>query len=250
MNKLQVFNNNEFGNIRVLEINNEPYFILKDVMDILELSNVTELTKRLTPKGLSKTEVLTSGGIQDVWAMNEANFYKCVLRSNKPKAIEFEEWITSEVLPSIRKTGNYSVIPTNQLEPMEVLRNFFSVVDEHNTRLSKIENKIEAVAESVAENIISWREDITKRIKEIAKNTFKGDYKEAWNYFYNKLENEGRCKLEIRLNNMKNRYKNAGHKQTVINQLGKLDVINEDEVLRNLFIKIVNIEYAKFKIAS
>ena len=63
-------------------------------MDILGIKNITDLKNRLNKKGLSKTEVLTTGGKQSVWSVNESNMYKCVLRSNRPEAVEFENWIT------------------------------------------------------------------------------------------------------------------------------------------------------------
>ena len=106
-NEIKLFNNQEFGEIRTIIIDGNPWFILKDLMIILGLTNVTELRKRLNKKGLSKTEVLTKGGKQSLWAVNESNMYKCVLRSNKKVALEFENWITEEVLPMIRKTGAY-----------------------------------------------------------------------------------------------------------------------------------------------
>ena len=106
-NEIQIFKNKEFGEIRTITIDENPWFILKDLMGILGLTHSTNLMKRLNKKGFIKTTVLTNGGKQSVWAVNESNMYKCVLRSNKDEAIEFENWITEEVLPTIRKTGMY-----------------------------------------------------------------------------------------------------------------------------------------------
>ena len=106
-NEIKLFNNQEFGEIRTITIDENPWFILKDLMGILGLTHSTNLMKRLNKKGFIKTTVLTNGGKQSVWAVNESNMYKCVLRSNKKVALEFENWITEEVLPMIRKTGAY-----------------------------------------------------------------------------------------------------------------------------------------------
>lgn len=106
-NEVQIFKNDLFGAIRTVNIDGDIWFILKDLMGILGIKNITDLKNRLNKKGLGKIEVLTTGGKQSVWAVNESNMYKCVLRSNKPEALEFENWITEEVLPMIRRTGAY-----------------------------------------------------------------------------------------------------------------------------------------------
>ena len=106
-NEVQIFKNDLFGAIRTVNIDGDIWFILKDLMGILGIKNITDLKNRLNKKGLGKIEVLTTGGKQSVWAINESNMYKCILRSNKPEALEFENWITEEVLPMIRRTGAY-----------------------------------------------------------------------------------------------------------------------------------------------
>ncbi len=106
-NEIQIFKNDLFGEIRTVNIDGDVWFILKDLMEVLGLSHVTNLMKRLNEKGCNKITVLTTGGKQSVWAVNESNMYKCILKSNKPEALEFENWITEEVLPMIRRTGAY-----------------------------------------------------------------------------------------------------------------------------------------------
>ena len=84
-------------------------------MDILGLAHPTNLIKRLNPKGCNKITVPTNGGNQQGWIINEGNLYKCIARSNKPEALEFENWVTEEVLPTIRKTGKYDINKPKQL---------------------------------------------------------------------------------------------------------------------------------------
>ena len=107
MNELQIFNNEKYGEIRTAIINNEPYFMLADVCRVLEIKNSWDAKNRLNKKGVDTTEVLTNGGIQQATFINESNLYKLAFTSRKKEAEEFTEWVTSEVLPSIRKHGLY-----------------------------------------------------------------------------------------------------------------------------------------------
>lgn len=107
MNELQIFNSPEFGDIRTAKLENEPMFCLSDVCRALSLSNVTEVKKRLSEKGLSSIETLTKGGNQKLLYINEANLYKTIFQSRKESAQRFTDWVTDEVLPSIRKHGAY-----------------------------------------------------------------------------------------------------------------------------------------------
>ncbi len=107
MNELQIFKNSEFGEIRTKMISNEPYFMLSDVCRVLEIKNSRDSKNRLNEKGVATTDILTNGGIQKADFINESNLYKLVFQSRKPQAEKFSDWVTSEVLPSIRKHGAY-----------------------------------------------------------------------------------------------------------------------------------------------
>lgn len=104
---ITIFTNPTFGEIRTAGTADEPMFCLADVCRVLELSNITETKKRLNSKGLSSTEVLTRGGKQSMIFINEQNLYKVIMRSDKPQAEPFQDWVCGEVLPTIRKTGGY-----------------------------------------------------------------------------------------------------------------------------------------------
>lgn len=107
-NKLQIFKNNEFGKIRTAILNNEPYLMLNDVCKVLGIKNVSDTKSRLNKDGVGTTEVIDSmGRKQQATFINESNFYKVVFQSRKPEAEKFTDWVTSEVLPSIRKHGAY-----------------------------------------------------------------------------------------------------------------------------------------------
>ena len=107
MNKLQIFNSEEFGEIRTVVVNSEPMFCLADVCKALDISNAGNVKNRLSEKGIRSVETLTKGGTQALTYINEANLYKTIFQSRKESAERFTDWVTSEVLPSIRKTGSY-----------------------------------------------------------------------------------------------------------------------------------------------
>lgn len=108
MTDIKLFENPEFGQVRILLENGEPLFCLADVCNILEL-RVTDVKNRLEEEVVSIYPLSTNGGIQQVTFVNEEGFYSVVLGSRKESVKPFKKWVTSEVLPSIRKTGSYSL---------------------------------------------------------------------------------------------------------------------------------------------
>ncbi len=107
-NSLQLFQNAGFK-VRVIMRDSEPWFVAKDVCECLDLANSRDAVSRLDDdeKGVGKADTL--GGSQDMMLISESGLYTLVMRSNKPDAKVFRKWVTSEVLPSIRKTGGYGI---------------------------------------------------------------------------------------------------------------------------------------------
>ena len=111
MNELKIFQSEEFGEVRTVTIDGEPWFVGKDVAMILGYSNPRDaISKHVDDedKGVSKCDTL-GGGIQNLTIINESGLYSLVLSSKMPNAKKFKHWVTSEVLPSIRKHGMYAV---------------------------------------------------------------------------------------------------------------------------------------------
>lgn len=107
---LQVFYNEESNvNIRMEEVNNQPWFIAKDVCTALELSDVSMTVKRLEEDEKLIQTVLVSGQGREMWFINESGLYNLIFQSRKPEARAFRKWVTNEVLPSIRRTGQYRI---------------------------------------------------------------------------------------------------------------------------------------------
>jgi prophage antirepressor-like protein len=108
MNELKVFNNKEFGDVRIVDVDGSPWFVAKDICDVLGYSNSRDAIEVLDAD--EKNSVVFNDGIPgnpNKSIINESGLYTLVIRSNKPNAKEFRRWVTHEVLPTIRKTGGY-----------------------------------------------------------------------------------------------------------------------------------------------
>lgn len=105
---LQVFTHSIFGDIRIVhDEEGEPMFTVRDVCTALGLRNISQTVKRLHEEDVQKRVVHTTGGAQETWFTNEAGLYNMIFMSRRKEAIAFRRWVTSEVLPAIRKTGEY-----------------------------------------------------------------------------------------------------------------------------------------------
>lgn len=110
MNELQVFKSAEFGAVRTVEINGTPWFVGKDVAAILGYTNASKaLTDHVDAEDKLSNESLSSLGQRGGWLINESGLYSLILSSKMPRAKEFKRWVTSEVLPAIRRQGVYAV---------------------------------------------------------------------------------------------------------------------------------------------
>ena len=112
MNEIQIFNNEEFGDIRTVEINGEPWFVTSDIAKALGYRMASNLSRRIDDDDKGMQKVSTLGGQQDMAVINESGLYMAILGSNLPSAKKFKHWVTAEVLPSIRKTGGYNLPQT------------------------------------------------------------------------------------------------------------------------------------------
>ena len=109
-NEIKIFENEEFGSVRTMEINGEPYFVGKDVAEILGYANTSKaLIDHVDDEDKLNNETLSSIGQRGGWLINESGLYSLILSSKLPNAKKFKRWVTSDVLPAIRKTGSYSI---------------------------------------------------------------------------------------------------------------------------------------------
>jgi|SRR5665647_192240 len=120
MNELKIFKNEEFGQVRVLEKDGEPWFVAKDACDILEIKNTTDAVKRLDVDEVTRFNLGSLSGETNL--VNEYGLYSLILGSRKQEAKNFKRWITHEVIPSIRKSGGYIANQEN-LTPEQIMAN-------------------------------------------------------------------------------------------------------------------------------
>ena len=108
MNDLQQFSSAQFGDIRALSLDGEPWFVGKDVAQVLGYSNTKDaLSRHVDPEDKGGSQITTPSGIQTMTVINESGLYSLVLSSKLPSAKAFKRWVTHEVIPTIRKTGGY-----------------------------------------------------------------------------------------------------------------------------------------------
>lgn len=145
MNDLQIFNNEEFGEIRTVVVNNEPMFCLIDICKALKMSNPTMVAQRLDDDERTKLDLGRAG---DTNFITESGLYAVILRSDKPNAKKFRKWVTSEVLPSIRKNGGY-IAGQETLSDEELLSKALMVaqrkIDEKNNIIAMQDSRIQGM---------------------------------------------------------------------------------------------------------
>ncbi len=132
---LKIFENAEFGQVRTVIINNEPIFCLVDICRVLELKKASDVSKRLEDDEVTRLNLGSRSG--ETIFITESGLYTVILRSDKPNAKKFRKWVTSEVLPSIRKTDSYHLPSTYK----EALIQLVAQVEE-NERLQLENNEL------------------------------------------------------------------------------------------------------------
>lgn len=126
---VKIFNSEQFGIIRTAGTAENPLFCLTDVCRVLEINQTKNAKSRLNQRGVSLIPTLTAGGTQKLLYVNEANLYRLILRSDKPMAEPFQEWVCEEVLPAIRKSGGY-VVAAPAETPEQIMARALKVADE------------------------------------------------------------------------------------------------------------------------
>ena len=151
MNELKIFKNNDFGEIRTVTINGEPHFVGKDIAEILEYQNGSrDINRHVDPEDRIKTMVFDGNQDKETILINESGLYSLILSSKMPKAKKFKRWVTSEVLPEIRKTGSYTKAPKSFKEALFLAYKQQEQIEELEKTKAWIGNKREATAMNTA----------------------------------------------------------------------------------------------------
>lgn len=201
---LTVFANEEFGEVRTMVIEGEPWFVGKDVVDILGYRNGSRDINRHVDEE-DKRKIMLFDGNQDkeTIIINESGIYSLILSSKMPNAKKFKRWVTKEVLPSIRKTGGYKV-PTSPAEQIKLLATGFS---DHESRIENLEQNM----------VIDYgqQQTLRKHVNRVVLDALGGKNTEAYHCMSKKVFSEcnrdlqDRFKVNSRNNIPRKRYEEA-----------------------------------------
>lgn len=250
MTDLQIFNSPEFGAIRTIEKDGEPWFVGKDVATILGYAKPLNALATHIDEDDSLKQGLTDnmGRMQETIFINESGLYSLVLSSKLPTAKKFKRWVTSEVIPSIRKTGSYSALDMTQLSPeMQMLKLLTDKAiatelaqKQQEQHLQLVEQKVEGIRELVGINPNQWREDCRRLIVRIANRMGGNEYIRDVNAeVFQQVDERAGVSLATRLTNKRRRMADEGVCKSKRDKLTKVDVIAEDRKLVEIYIKVV-----------
>ena len=245
--KYEIYKNAEFGEIKTMDINGEPWFVGADVAKALVYSNARDaIFKHVDDEDKDVAKCDTLGGTQKLTVINESGLYSLVLCSKLPTAKRFKHWVTSEVLPAIRKTGGY--LADMSLSP--TLRWMIEAEQKLNAQQAEITavgDKVNAIQEAFTVEFDDWRDDVRSMVGKIAM-TECGDYsgiESVYQRAYDALEYRAGVCLTARVRNKKNRLLENGATKTAIKAVSVLDIINDDKKLREIFTAILREMLAK-----
>lgn len=242
MNELMVFRNPEFGELRTVERNGETWFCLADICRPpgLMTKDVRERLKEDRVVTIPHTDRM--GRPKNMVFVNEGNLYRAIFQSRKPEAERFTDWVTEEVLPSIRKTGGYTAKPMTLTENVAAQAQILLAQEQ---RLTRIEQRVETALTAIARpGGDTWVEDMKAAIAGYCKASGLMDTA-GRGRLYEMLEREARCDTNARLRCLRQRRKEAGDRYKDYMALTKLDAIALDRKMRVAFEGIVARETAR-----
>ncbi len=239
MNDLTIFNHKDFGNVRVIAIDDAPWWVLLDVCRSLGIKNVSDTSNRLDRDEVGLTDIVDSKGRrQKTLIINESGLYSVILRSDKPEAKAFKRWVTHDILPAIRKSGGYQM---PKMTTAEIVAHLAQSNVEFEKRIEAIEHKVDATLAVPAPAQVtpeSWKDEMNATIKEVAM---------AKRYspilfrarLYRELEDCERVNIDARQTKLRNRMAAQGYTYREQAATTKLDAISKDRRLRAAFAGIV-----------
>ena len=226
-----VFNHPEFGELRIVEISGEPWFVGKDVAEALGYTNPSKAFRdHIAEEDKGVTKCYTPGGAQQMTIINESGLYSLILSSKLPSAKEFKHWVTSEVLPSIRKTGGY----VNPSQSDLFLDTYLPFADQNTrllfkTTLDTIQQQNNTIQQQ--NHTISHQEDIIRNLtsdipladkRQILNRIvrFGGSPHTRWPFLYREFDNKFHMNTKVQLEHY-----NETHKPKLQNRLDYIEHI-------------------------
>lgn len=244
MNEIKIFENSNFGELRIVERNGEPWFVAADVCRALDISNNRDALNRLDADEKDVALIDTLGGQQEMSIVNEPGLYSLVLGSRKQEAKDFKRWITHEVIPQIRKTGAYSTKPQSALElfaqsvaAMQEMEKKQQVLED---RQSEVEQRLDNIGDIVALNPSSWRKECTAIIAKTAEKM--GGFAFIPNVnaeIYKLMLERFGIDLKRRLTNKRLRAADDGMCRSKRDKMSYLDVIADDKRAIESYVQLV-----------
>ncbi|MDY3987767.1 MAG: BRO family protein [Massilioclostridium sp.] len=254
MDELQLFNSPEFGEIRTyIEPNGTVLFCGVDVAKILGYSNPRDAINRHCRGGVKRDVGVQTGfkadGTPSIQQMQvtfipEGDIYRLTARSNLPTADKFERWIFDEVLPTLRRTGTYTIQkPMTQAEIIaaqsQVLVELERKALQTENRVKKIEQKLDHALDAFSSpSQDHWKEDMNEAVQKMCEENGKSPV-QFRGQLYSELERAANCRLDARKSRLKTRMKKQGHTYKETLAVTKLDVISQDKQLKAIFESIV-----------
>ncbi len=247
LNELQIFSNPSFGSIRTLDEDGKVLFAATDVAKALGYSNPHDAISKHC-KGVAKREALTNGGVQELNFIPEGDVYRLITHSNLPDAEKFERWLFDDMLPTLRKTGSYSIVQADPNLPPELamvegllnsMKQMYSTQQRHDKAIEQLTESMDTMKEVMTTDVNGdWRTACGHAIQAVARKLGGGKaYEEAWNEVYTEMERNGFF-VRRRLENRKKSAAAQGMSPTYVRKLNALDIIadSKDKKLMSAFI--------------
>lgn len=249
MANIQIFTSPEFGDIRTVDQNGEPWFVGKDVAAALGYSNHRDaIAKHVDEQDKGVAICDTPGGKQPMPIINESGLYSLIFGSKLEGAVRFKRWVTSEVLPTLRKTGSYSIVQADPNLPPELamvegllnsMKQMYSTQQRHDKAIEQLTESMDTMKEVMTTDVNGdWRTACGHAIQAVARKLGGGKaYEEAWNEVYAEMERNGFF-VRRRLENRKKSAAAQGMSPTYVRKLNALDIIadSKDKKLMSAFI--------------
>lgn len=263
-NGIQVFMNEVFGEIRILEQNDgKVLFCGKDVALALNYKDtVNALKAHCKEDGVVKRHLIDSlGRTQEASFITEGNLYRLITHSRRPDSEKFERWVFDDVLPSIRKHGSYSVQSqfadlSPQLQVLIQMETRQKQIEarqaEQATALAGLEQKIQNTCEVIALDKTAWRKDSEHLINKIARATGEGygGIRLVYEEIYRSIESRAGVSLNTRLTNKRNRMAGEGVCKSKRDKLTRIDIIAEDKKLIEIYVAIAKELAVKYGVCA
>lgn len=172
MTALAIFENADWS-VRTMVIDGEPWFVARDVCAALDIANVGNASARLDQDGVRQTDIIDSlGRSQSTTIISESGLYELILRSDKPGAKTFRRWVTSEVLPAIRRTGQYVPRELSRLELIEIARDAEVGRLQAEAKIAELAPKAEAFDEFLSADEDTLTMEACAKALGFGRNTF------------------------------------------------------------------------------